>query len=256
MRRIGWSFLLFAFLLALGACGGSNDNQAGSSGSGGTQASSSPLTVYAAASLTEAFPKIDPSAKYNFAGSDELAAQIEEGAPADVYAAASSKYPQDLYGKGLVEQPVTFASNRLVLIVPSDNPANIQKVDDVAKPGTKLVIAAEGVPVGDYTREVLDNLGLSKALDNVVSEEDDVKGVVSKVAVGDADAGFVYITDSVAAGADVKVIDIPQSAQPPIEYQIAVVSDSKNKAGAEAFIQKVLSPEGQQVLKDAGFIIP
>jgi molybdate transport system substrate-binding protein len=252
MRKIGLSFLLVAFVLTLGACGGSSETQGDS---GGTQASSSPLNVYAAASLTEAFPKIDPSARYNFAGSDDLAAQITQGAPADVYAAASSKYPQELYGKGLVEKPVTFASNRLVLIVPKGNPANIQKVADVAKPGTKLVIAAEGVPVGDYTREVLDNLGLSKALDNVVSNEDDVKGVLSKVSLGEADAGFVYITDSVAAGADVKVIDIPMSAQPPIEYQIAVVSDSKNKAGAEAFIQKVLSPEGQQTLKDAGFII-
>jgi molybdate transport system substrate-binding protein len=253
MRRIGWSFLVVAFLLMLGACGGSSSTE---TGSGGTQASSSPLTVYAAASLTEAFPKIDPSAKYNFAGSDDLAAQITEGAPADVYAAASSKYPQELHGKGLVEKPVTFASNKLVLIVPKDNPANIQKVEDVTKPGTKLVVAAEGVPVGDYTREVLDNLGLSSALDNVVSNEDDVKGVLSKVALGEADAGFVYITDSVAAGSDVKVIEIPMSAQPPIEYQIAVVSDTKDKAGAEAFIQKVQSPEGQQVLKEAGFIIP
>jgi molybdate transport system substrate-binding protein len=254
MRRLGWLFLLVAFLLMLGGCGGGSSSET-QAGSGGTQASSSPLNVYAAASLTEAFPKIDPDARYNFAGSDELATQITEGAAADVYAAASSKYPQELYGQGLVEKPVTFASNRLVLVVPKDNPANIQKVDDVAKPGTKLVIAAEGVPVGDYTREVLDNLGLSAALDNVVSNEEDVKGVLSKVSLGEADAGFVYITDSVAAGSDVKVIEVPMSAQPPIEYQIAVVSASKNKAGAEAFVEKVLSPEGQQVLKDAGFII-
>ena len=148
MRKIGRLSVLMALLLVLAACGGDDDDSTGDAGSEGA----TPPTVYAAASLTEVFPAIDPAPTYNFAGSDELATQITEGAPADVYAAASSKYPQQLFEEGLVEEPVTFASNRLVLIVPKDNPGGIEEVADVAEPGVQLVIAAEGVPVGDYTR--------------------------------------------------------------------------------------------------------
>jgi molybdate transport system substrate-binding protein len=237
-----------ALLLALGACGGDDDD---SSGEGGT-----PPTVYAAASLTEVFPAIDPDPTYNFAGSDELAAQIREGAPADVYAAASSKYPQELLGEGLVEEPVTFASNRLVLLVPKDNPAGIEELADVAEPGVKLVIAAEGVPVGDYTRTVLEDLDLASALDNVVSNEDDVKGVVGKISLGEGDAGFVYATDASVAGDDVTVIELPEGSQPPIEYQIAVVVGSENKDAAQAFVDLVLSEEGREQLEAAGFVVP
>ncbi len=254
MRRIGWLILIVSVsvLLVLAGCGGDDDETQGVV----TAASKRMLTVYAAASLTEVFPTIDSTPQYNFAGSDDLAAQIREGAPADVYAAASSKYPQELFDEGLVVEPVTFASNRLVLIVPRDNPARIEKIGDVARPGTKLVVAAEGVPVGDYTREVLDKLQLSDALDNVVSNEDDVKGVVGKVALGEADAGFVYATDAATAGDDVRVIELPKGSQPPIEYQIAVVTGSKNKEAAEAFVQKVLASRGQQALESAGFLLP
>ena len=240
-----------ALLLALAACGGDDDDSTGDAGSDGTLP-----TVYAAASLTEVFPAIDPAPTYNFAGSDELATQITEGAPADVYAAASSKYLQQLFEEGLVEEPVTFASNRLVLIVPKDNPAGIEELADVAEPGMKLVIAAEGVPVGDYTREVLADLSLEAALDNVVSEEDDVKGVVGKISLGEGDAGFVYATDASVAGDDVTVIEFPEGSQPPIEYQIAVVSASENKEGAQEFVDLVLSDEGQEQLEAAGFIVP
>ena len=250
MRWIGWLLLTVTFVLAVAACGGEDEPQAETSGEPERL-----LTVYAAASLTEVFPTIE-SARYNFAGSDELATQIREGAPADVYAAVSSRYPQELFEEGLVEEPVTFASNRLVLIVPRDNPAGIEAVEDVTRPGTKLVIAAEGVPVGDYTREVLDELKLARALDNVVSNEDDVKGVVGKVSLGEAEAGFVYATDAAAAGDDVRVIELPKGSQPPIEYQIAVVTGSKNKEAAEAFVQKVLAPRGQQALDSAGFLRP
>jgi molybdate transport system substrate-binding protein len=252
MRRIGRLILIVSVLLVLAGCGGDDDETKGDI----TAASKSMLTVYAAASLTEVFPTIDSTPQYNFAGSDDLAAQIREGAPADVYAAASSKYPQELFDEGLVEEPVTFASNRLVLIVPKDNPARIERIGDVARPGMKLVVAAEGVPVGDYTREVLDELRLADALDNIVSNEDDVKGVVGKVSLGEADAGFVYATDATAAGDEVSVIELPKSSQPLIEYQIAVVTGTKNKKAAEAFVKKVLAPEGQKALESSGFLVP
>ena len=252
MRKLGWLLVVVTALFALGACGGDDDDSAADTGGGGDTS----LVVYAAASLTEVFPAIDPAPQYNFAGSDELATQIREGGLADVYAAASSKYPQELLDEGLVEEPVTFASNRLVLIVPTDNPAGIEEVADVAEPGVKLVIAAEGVPVGDYTREVLESLDLTAALDNVVSNEDDVKGVVGKVSLGEADAGFVYTTDAAVAADDVTVIELPEGSQPPIEYQIAVVAASDNKEAAQAFVDEVLGPDGQEQLEAAGFVIP
>ncbi len=240
--------LVLSFLLVPLGCGGEER--------GASTAGESAITVYAAASLTEVFPTIDAKAEYSFAGSDELATQIREGAPADVYAAASSRYPQELHDEELVEKPVTFASNRLVLIVPTNNPAGIDSVDDVARPATKLVVAGEGVPAGDYTRQVLEDLGLAAALGNVVSNEDDVKGVVGKVSLGEADAGFVYATDAAVAEDDVTVIELPEGSQPPIEYQIAVLSKGQNKEAAEAFVQRVLGPEGREALEAAGFLLP
>jgi molybdate transport system substrate-binding protein len=225
-------------------------------GCGGSDESSDPLAVYAAASLAEVFPEIDPGPSYSFAGSDELATQIREGAPADVYAAASSRYPQELYEEGLVEEPVTFASNRLVLVVPRANPAGIESAEDVLQQGTRLVIAAEGVPVGDHTRTVLETMGLSAALDNVVSNEDDVKGVVGKVALGEADAGFVYATDVTPVADDVLSFELPESAQPPIEYQVAVVADGDATDAAQAFVDRLLGPEGREALEQAGFAVP
>jgi molybdate transport system substrate-binding protein len=251
MRKLAWLSVVTALLFLVAACGGDDDSQADGTSAGGT-----PPKVYAAASLTEFFPAIDPAPQYNFAGSDELATQIREGAPADVYAAASSKYPQELFDEELVEEPVTFASNRLVLIVPNDNPAGIEELADVAEPDVKLVIAAEGVPVGDYTRQVLEDLDLTAALDNVVSNEDDVKGVVGKVTLGEADAGFVYATDATVAGDDVTVVELPEGSQPPIEYEIAVVAAGENKRAAEAFVERVLSDDGRGELEAAGFIVP
>jgi molybdate transport system substrate-binding protein len=222
----------------------------------GGNGSDEPLDVYAAASLAEVFPEIAPDARYSFAGSDELATQIREGAPADVYASASSRYPQELFEEGLVEKPVTFASNRLVLIVPRANPGAIESVEDVLQPGTRLVVAAEGVPVGDYTRTVLETLGLSAALDNVVSNEDDVKGVAGKVALGEADAGFVYATDVTPVADRVLAIELPDDAQPPIEYQVAVVAGSDDEDAAEEFVEKLLGDEGREALERAGFGVP
>jgi molybdate transport system substrate-binding protein len=233
--------LAACLVLALSACGGG--------------AAQPRLTVFAAASLTEAFPAIDPGARYDFAASDTLATQIEQGAAADVYASASPRYPQELFRRGLVFRPVTFASNRLVLIVPKANTARIQRVADVARPGIKLVLAARGVPAGDYARDALGRLSLEKqALRNVVSQEADVKGVVGKVALGEADAGFVYRSDAAAARDKLTVIPLPAGAQPPVSYQVAVVKASPNRKAARAFVRAVLAPGGQRVLKTAGFL--
>src|SRR5436190_14796416 len=149
------------------------------------------LTVYAAASLTDVFPRIDPAQRYSFGGSNTLAAQIQQGAPADVFASANTTLPNQLYAKGLCSKPVVFTRNALVIVVPKANPAHIRSVYDLAKAGVKVDIAGPGVPVGSYTRQVLKNMNLSAAvLKNVVSEETDVREVLAKVGLGEADAGF------------------------------------------------------------------
>jgi molybdate transport system substrate-binding protein len=209
--------------------------------------------VYAASSLTEVFQAIDPNAAFNFAGSDDLATQIKENAPADVYAAASPKYPEELFKAGLVEKPQVFATNRLVLIVPTSNPAGIESVADLGRKGVKLVIGAEGVPIGDYTRKVLENMGATNVLTNVVSQEDDVKGVVGKVALGEADAGFVYVTDVKPVADKVTAIELPAAAQAEVKYEIAVVKDAPHRDAAHAFVDQVLGSEGQAKLAAAGF---
>jgi molybdate transport system substrate-binding protein len=216
----------------------------------------SQLTVFAAASLTEVFPKIDRAARYSFAGSDQLAFQIQQGAPADVYAAASPKYPDQLYAQGLVLKPVVFATNKLVLLLPASNPAGIRSVFDLKRAGIKLVIGQKGVPIGDYTRTILKNLGLSSVLSNVVSQETDVKSIVGKIALGEADAGFVYVTDAKPAGSKVKVVRVPGWAQPKVKYEIAVVKASSNRAAAQAFVRKVLAKGGRKALAAAGFGLP
>jgi molybdate transport system substrate-binding protein len=234
-----WCVFL-VLLVGLAGCGGSDEE----------------LTVYAAASLTEVFQKLAPDVRFNFAGSDELATQIREGAPVDVYAAASPRYPDELFQEGLVEEPVVFATNRLVLVVPADNPAGIESVDDLRENGVRLVVGAEGVPVGDYTRTVLESMGAEDVLENVVSNEEDVKGVLGKVVAGDADAGFVYVTDANAAEEDLRALELPEEARAAVLYPIAVVADTGRRDAAEAFVALVLSPEGQQALADAGFGLP
>ena len=212
------------------------------------------LTVFAAASLTEVFPAIDPRPRYGFAGSDQLAFQIQQGAPADVFAAASPKYPEALYKQGLVEKPIPFATNTLVLIVPKSNPAHIHSVDDLTKPGVKIVIGDPSVPVGSYTRTVLTNLGISAAvLKNVVSQETDVKGVVAKVALGEADAGFVYVTDVKPVRSKVAAIAIRESAQPHVVYEVAVVKRSKALKAAYAYVTRLIRPDAQRILVKYGF---
>jgi len=212
------------------------------------------LTIFAAASLTNVFPQIASKEQYSFPGSNQLAAQIQQGAPADVFASANTSIPFTLYDQGLVEKPVLFTRNQLVLIVPKSNPANIHSVADVAKPGVKLVVAAPGVPVGDYTRTVLKNMNLSNALSNVVSNESDVREVLAKVALGEADAGFVYVTDARTVRGKVATIGIRWTAQPRVTYAVAVVSASKHKAAARAWVKALLGKAAQAKLRAAGFL--
>ncbi|HEY6031987.1 MAG TPA: molybdate ABC transporter substrate-binding protein [Gaiellaceae bacterium] len=214
----------------------------------------SPVTVFAAASLTDVFPRIAPAARYSFGGSNTLAAQVRQGAPADVFASANTALPWQLYRDGLVARPVVFTRNALVLIVPRSNPARIHSVFDLRADGTRLVVAAAAVPVGGYTRQALQKLGLSSVLQNVVSEETDVREVLAKVALGEADAGFVYATDAKTVPGKVRVFALPAGAQPVVAYAMAVVSSSPQRAAAQAFVQQVLSKAGQAKLRAAGFL--
>jgi len=215
----------------------------------------SPITVYAAASLTDVFPKIDSTNRYSFGGSNTLAAQIQQGAPADVFASANTSIPNQLYAKGLCSKPVVFTRNTLVIVVPKSNPAGIRSIYSLTKPGIKLDIAASGVPVGSYTLQILKNMSLSASvLKNVVSQETDVREVLSKVALGEADAGFVYSTDAKTVPGQVTVVRVPAWAQPKVQYGVCVVNASGDKADAQAFINKVTSKAGQAKLLAAGFL--
>jgi molybdate transport system substrate-binding protein len=217
----------------------------------------SPLTVFAAASLAGVMPRIDKAPRYNFAGSDQLAIQIQQGAPADVFAAASPRQPELLYRSGLVRKPVVFATNKLIVLVPRSNPGRIRTVYDVRRQGLKVVIGDGTVPIGAYTRQILDTLGITAdVMKNVVSQETDVNGIVTKVALGEADAGFVYRTDARPVASRTRSLALPQWAQPPIRYEIAVVKSSSSQAAAKAFVRKVLAKRGRQLLAKAGFGLP
>ena len=212
------------------------------------------LTVLAAASLTNVLPAIAPKNHYSFGGSNMLAAQIEQGAPVDLFASANTKLPQQLHSEGLVEKPVVFTRNELILIVPKSNPAGIHSVYDLRRSGVKLVVGTTGVPVGDYTRVVLHNLGLDGVLSNVVSRETDVREVLAKVALGEADAGFVYTTDARTVRGKVATIGIRRSAQPIVQYAVAVVKSSHHLAAARAFVKSLLAKPAQVKLRAAGFL--
>jgi len=213
------------------------------------------VNVFAAASLTDVFPKIDKSEKYSFGGSNTLAAQIQQGAPADVFASANTTLPQQLYTKGLCSKPVVFTRNTLVVVVPKSNPADITSVYALTRRGLKVVVAAPGVPVGSYTLQVLKNMNLTAAVQrNVVSQETDVREVLSKVALGEADAGFVYSTDAKTVPGQVKVVKVPAWAQPKVQYGICVVTASVHKSDAQAFVKRVLATAAQKKLIAAGFL--
>jgi molybdate transport system substrate-binding protein len=212
------------------------------------------LTVFAAASLTNVFPKIDPHGRYSFGGSNMLAAQIQQGLPADVFASANVGLPWQLHRKGLVTRPVVFTANRLVVVIAHGNPLHIGGVQGLGKPGLKIVMAAAGVPVGDYTRKVLKWLGLSDLVDKAVSQETDVREVLSKVVLGEADAGFVYATDAKTVAGKVSLLGIPKSAQPQVLYAAAAVKSSHHLHAAKTWVKRLLRKPAQKKLRAAGFL--
>jgi molybdate transport system substrate-binding protein len=244
-RRFGALLVVAAACLALGAGGAVAKDQKSAAG----------VTVYAAASLTDVFPAINSSNTYSFAGSNALATQIQNGAPADVFASANTTIPAQLYAQGLVEKPVTFTRNTLVIVVPNSNPAGIKSIYDLAKPGVKVDVAGSAVPVGSYTLQVLGQMGLTASVSaNFVSQETDVRTVLTKVQTGQADAGFVYSTDAKTVPGQVKVINVPAWAQPKVAYAMAVVTKSPNQAAAQAFVDQVLSKAGQAEMLKYGFL--
>jgi molybdate transport system substrate-binding protein len=253
--------LLVAAAVLVAACGGGSGETAPTgSGSGSGKPA---LTVSAAASLKDAFTAFgkqfaDASPRFSFAGSDELAAQIEQGVKPDVYAAANTKLPQLLYAKGLVDKPVVFAGNRLVLAVPAGQ-TKVTSPADVEKPGVKLAIGSASAPIGSYTRSVLDKLPPHRSraiLHNVRSEEPDVAGIVGKLTQGAVDAGFVYISDVRGAAGKLKAIELPAQLQPSVAYGAAVVKGAKHPQQARAFIDGLLSGAGARALQHAGFEAP
>jgi molybdate transport system substrate-binding protein len=244
--------VLAAAALGLAACGGG-----GSGGSGGQ--SPAEIKVFAAASLTAAFTELGrrytaaegTKVTFNFAGSQALATQIGQGAPADVFASADLDNMAKV--KDLVGTPQGFASNRLAIVVEQGNPKGIRTLDDLAGGDVKVVLAAGEVPAGRYAKQVLDRAGVKVT---PVSQEDNVKAVVAKVSLGEADAGIVYVTDVAAGGARVEGVDIPREQNVVATYPIATVKAGKAQDAAQAFMDLVLSGQGQQVLRRYGFLPP
>jgi molybdate transport system substrate-binding protein len=235
-------------VLALAGCGG-----------GGGEPG---LTVLGASSLTGALERYGGSfdggaVRSSFAGSDQLAAQIRQGAKADVFASADTSYPARLYREGLAERPVVFARNRLVVVVPEDG--SVRSLADLARPGTKIVIGDPSVPVGAYTREVLGRLPAAEQaaiLENVRSEEPEVSSVLAKVVSGAADAGFVYVTDAKTVAGQVRTVAIPPNLQPDVSYAAVVLTGSDEPELARRYLDGLLRGRGAEDLRQAGFLPP
>ncbi|HYT27065.1 MAG TPA: molybdate ABC transporter substrate-binding protein [Actinomycetota bacterium] len=241
--------------LAAAGCGGS-----GGPATGRASRPSTEIKVFAAASLTAAFGKLgqqftaahpETRVTFSFAGSQALATQIEQGAPADVFAPADTGNMTRV--AGLVATPQSFASNLLGIVVAAGNPKGVRGLADLAREDLKVVLAAPEVPAGRYARQALDARHVTV---RPVSLEDNVKAVVGKVSLGEADAGIVYVTDVAAAGGKVEGVDIPREQNVPATYPIAVVKAGKHQQQAQGFVDLVRSPAGQQVLKSYGFLPP
>jgi molybdate transport system substrate-binding protein len=251
--------MVLAVLVIAGCGGGSSSSSSGSTAGGNSGGGT--LIVLGASSLTEAVTRYGESfegadVKASFAGSDELAAQIQQGAKADVFASADTEYPQELFAEGLVEKPQVFARNELVIAVPEGS--QIKSLADLTKPGVKLVIGDPSVPVGSYTRTVLGRLPAAEReaiMSNVVSEETEVASIVAKLEQGAADAGFVYVTDEKSADG-LEPVAIESKLQPDVEYGVAVVKSSGDKPAAEEFVAGLIEGEGQDDLREAGFLPP
>lgn len=241
--------------MTLAGCGGAS----GGSGSGSAQQT---VTVFAAASLRESFTRLGrdfeaahPGTRvvFNFGGSSTLAAQLNQGASADVFASASAKTMQDVVTAGGANPPGVFARNVLTIAVPADNPARVGSLADLARPGVKLAVCQPAVPCGVLAAEVFDKATLSVT---PVTREADVKAVLTKVTLGEVDAGLVYRSDVLAAGAKVKGIAMPAGIDAATEYPIATLTRAPNPAMAQAFADAVRSPAGTAVLTAAGFAAP
>lgn len=257
--RLVWALVL-ASILGMAACG----SDAGTAGTAGSRTSepgvSGSVTVFAAASLTEAFEDEaatlrtdypDLSITFSFAGSGALATQIEQGAPADVVATADAASMKRLTDAGLVESPVTFARNRLEILVAPGNPLGIATLADLARVDVKLVVGDESVPVGKFASQALRAAGVTT---NPVSKEADVKAVVAKVTLGEADAAIVYTTDVTAAGSNGEGVPIPDAQNVTAEYPIAIVKATDNRAAAAAFVDEAVRGSGQDALRSRGFL--
>jgi molybdate transport system substrate-binding protein len=255
MRR---PLVLAATLVLLLGSGCGDDEAEGGDGSGETTR----LVVSAASSMTEALESCAPEfeeaehadVRLSFAGSDELAAQIRQGARVDAYAAANTTLPEELHGEDLLSEPVEFATNEFVLGVPADS--EIESVEDVAKDGTKVVVGSESVPIGSYTREWLAKLPPEQEeaiLGNVVSNEPDVKGIVGKLTQGAGDAGFVYMTDVNATGGDLKAIDLPEELEPQATYGAGVPTEAQEPELGKRFIDGLTDGSCADALEEAGF---
>jgi molybdate transport system substrate-binding protein len=231
-------------------------------GSAATAGEPTRLVVSAAASMTEALDACAPEfgehenadVRLSFAGSDELAAQIRQGVKPDVYAAANTRIPGELYDEGLLEQPVEFATNEFVLAVPRDS--KIDSLGDLTVSDVKIAIGSESVPIGSYTRETLAKLPPEQEkaiLANVRSNEPDVKGIVGKLSQQAADAGFVYVTDVNAAGDQLKAIELPAELEPDVTYGAAVVKGAKQPQKGQAFVDGLTEGPCADALQEAGF---
>lgn len=271
MKHLLRALLVVLVLALLAACAPITPE---SGGNGGSAAAPTTLNVFAAASLTDAFTEIGAAfdaansgntTVFNFGGSNALATQIGELAPADVFASANNTQMNVVIATGrvLTGTPETFVRNRLVIIAPSDNPAAIESVEDLATPGTKLVLAAPEVPVGQYALDFLDKATAAgtygadfktQVLANLVSNEENVRAVLTKIELGEADAGIVYTSDAATAEGDVTEVAIPDELNTIASYPIAALADTAQPDLASAFVEWVLSPEGQAVLVEYGFI--
>jgi molybdate transport system substrate-binding protein len=261
MRR--WVGIIAAGLLmaTTAACGSGSDGS--SSASAKTKTKDQKLTVYAASSLTKTFTELGKKfeaqhdgvkVSFSFGGSSDLVAQIQQGAPADVFASADTKnMDKAVAAKSVEGKPVDFASNTLEIAVPPDNPAGVASLKDLTKPGTKVVVCAPEVPCGAAAQTVERASGVSI---RPVSEEQAVTDVLTKVESGEADAGLVYVTDVKSAGDKVKGVTFPESSTALNTYPIGVLAKSSHATLARQFVDLVTGSDGQSVLADAGFAKP